>query len=36
MNEQWKERTYEEMAAELDDLSGAPTEVLARWVAARG
>ena len=24
------------MAAELDDLSGAPTEVLAGWVAARG
>lgn len=29
-------RSYEEMAAELDELAAVPTEVLANWVTARG
>jgi WhiB family transcriptional regulator, redox-sensing transcriptional regulator len=29
-------KSYEEMAAELDELAAVPTEVLADWVTARG
>jgi WhiB family redox-sensing transcriptional regulator len=29
-------RSYEEMAAELDELAAVPTEVLASWVTDRG
>jgi WhiB family transcriptional regulator, redox-sensing transcriptional regulator len=29
-------KSYQEMAAELDELAAVPTEVLADWVAARG
>ena len=36
MSEQRNDKDYAEMAAELDELSAAPTEVLADWVAARG
>ena len=36
MSEQRDDKDYAEMAAELDGLSTAPTEVLADWVAARG
>jgi WhiB family transcriptional regulator, redox-sensing transcriptional regulator len=36
MDAQGNDERYEELAAELDELSAAPTEVLADWVAARG
>jgi WhiB family redox-sensing transcriptional regulator len=36
MSEQRNDKDYAEMAARLDELSAAPIEVLADWVAARG
>jgi WhiB family redox-sensing transcriptional regulator len=36
VNRESQRKTYEEMAAELDELAMVPTEVLADWVTARG